>query len=187
MMNYLDVAMHAAGQEAMDAEEYCQTCGKHFCTVSLFEDGPEACPECGVLSRLLRVMGRGELPFLEADAVLPSLKATHKNDAIREIVESLANAGVLSETDTESITDTLLRREGLASTGIGEGVALPHTRHPAITREVGTIAWSTRGVDFQSVDGRTVHLIVLLLSPVNQHSDHVRALAKIAKYIRSRG
>ena len=129
--------------------DYCHTCGNRLRTNKLSEDGPAFCPECGVLSRLLRAMGRGELRFLEADAVLPDVKAIHKSDAIREIVESLVHCGSLAEADVDCIVDTLLRREEVGSTGIGEGVALPHTRHPAICRELGTIAWSARGIDFR--------------------------------------
>lgn len=185
-MNDLNIAIHEADRETMDTEQYCQTCGDRLNTSNLSNDGPAGCPECGVLSRLLRAMGLGELPFLEADAVLPDLKASHKGDAIREIVESLVDSGTLPEIEVDSIVATLLRREELGSTGIGEGVALPHTKHPAVTREVGTIAWSASGIDFGSIDGQLVHLIVVLLSPVDHPSDHIRALAKVAGFIRPR-
>jgi mannitol/fructose-specific phosphotransferase system IIA component (Ntr-type) len=131
-------------------------------------------------------MGLGELPFLEADAVLPDLKASHKDDAIREIVESLVDSGGVPETEAKSIVATLLQREELASTGIGEGVAFPHTNHRAVTGEVGTLAWSACGIDFGSIDGQPVHLIVLLLSPVDHPSAHIQALAKVAGLIRPR-
>ena len=185
-MNHLDLAIHAADQDVMDTEDYCHTCGNRLHTNNLSDDGPAACPECGVLSRLLRAMGHGDLPFLKPDAVLPDLKANHKNDALREIVESLVDSGVIADGDTDCIVATLLRREELGSTGIGKGVALPHTKHPAVSREVGTIAWSAEGIDFDSVDDQPVHLIVLLLSPTDQHTDHIRALAKIATFIRPR-
>ncbi len=186
MANHLDVASHTTDGHVVDAQEYCHTCGKRLNSTSLSDDGPAGCPECGVLSRLLRAIGLGQLPFLEADAVLPDLKASHKNAAIFEIVESLVDSGALPAAATHSIVATLLRREELGTTGIGEGVALPHTKHPAVTREVGTIAWSAGGVDFDSVDGRPVHLIVLLLSPVDHPSDHIRALATVSRLIRPR-
>lgn len=185
-MNHLDLAIRAADQDLIDTEDYCHTCGNPLYANHLSDDGPAACPECGVLSRLLRAMGRGELPFLDSDAVLPDLKATHKHGVIREIVENLVHCGSLAHGDTESLVATLLRREELGSTGIGEGVALPHTKHPAVAREVGTVAWSSAGVDFGSIDGQPVHLIVLLLSPIDQPSDHIRALAKVAAFIRPR-
>ena len=186
MVNHLDIAIHGADRDVMEMQDYCHTCGKRLNTIGLSDDGPAGCPECGVLSRLLRAMGLGELPFLEGDAVLPDLRATDKGAAVREIVESLVDSGNLSDADTESVVATLLRREEMGSTGIGEGVALPHTKHPAVAREVGTIAWSAGGIDFDSVDGRPVHLIVLLLSPVGHPSDHIRALAKVARFIRPR-
>lgn len=185
-MNHLNLAIHAADQDVIPTEEYCHTCGNRLHENRLSNDGPAACPECGVLSRLLRAMGRGDLPFLDAEAVLPDLKAAHKDDVIREIVESLVHSGSLADGDTDSIVATLLRREELGSTGIGEGVALPHTKHPALAREVGTVAWSATGIDFGSLDGEPVHLIVLLLSPIDEPSNHIRALAKIAAFIRPR-
>jgi len=185
-MSHLDLAIRTTEQDIADTENYCHTCGNRLQTNTLSDDGPAACPECGVLSRLLRAIARGELPFLDSDAVLPDLKAIHKSDALREIVESLAHSGTIAEGDIDSIVDTLLRREELGSTGIGEGVALPHTKHPAVRREVGTIAWSATGVDFDSLDGKPVHLMVVLLSPIDQPSDHIRALAKVAAFLRPR-
>lgn len=186
MVNHLDVAPVTTRHAAVDAQQYCSTCGKRRKTLCLAEDGPAGCPECGILSRLLRAVGLGMLPFLDPDAVLPDLKATHRDAAVREIVESLAGSGDLAEAEIDSIVASLLRREELGSTGIGECVAIPHAKHPAVTREIGTIAWSARGLDFNSVDGRPVHLIVLLLSPVDHPSDHIRALAKVSKFIRPR-
>ncbi|NLS95112.1 MAG: PTS transporter subunit EIIA [Planctomycetaceae bacterium] len=185
-MNDLSIAVETANAETMEAEQYCQTCGNRLNMSTLSNDGPAGCPECGVLSRLLRAIGLGELPFMNSDAVLPDLKALHKHDALREIVESLVESGSLPEGEVDSIVATLLRREELGSTGIGEGVALPHSKHPAVTREVGTVAWSATGIDFDSVDQQPVHLIVLLLSPSDGSSDHIRALAKIARIIRPR-
>ena len=185
-MSDLSIAVQAADRETMETEQYCQTCGERLNMSRLSNDGPAGCPECGVLSRLLRAIGLGELPFMNSDAVLPDLKATHKREALREIVESLVDSGSLPECEIDSIVATLLRREELGSTGIGEGVALPHSKHPAVTREVGTVAWSATGFDFDCIDQQPVHLMVLLLSPTDHSTDHIRALAQVARIIRGK-
>ncbi len=98
MVNHLDVATVTTRHAAVDAQQYCSTCGKRRKTLCLAEDGPAGCPECGILSRLLRAVRLGMLPFLDPDAVLPDLKAIHRDAAVREIVESLAGSGVTAAT-----------------------------------------------------------------------------------------
>ncbi len=64
------------------------------------------------------------------------------------------------------------------------GVAVPHTRHPAVTKLVGTLALSRQGVEFAALDGEPVNILFLLISPPNQSGDHLRALGKISQYLR---
>src|SRR5215218_10279465 len=85
--------------------------------------------------------------FVVKEAIIVDLQATGKEDAIREIVGSLAQAGRLAEGDLESVARAILGREELGSTGIGQGVAVPHTRHPTVDRLLGTVARSRHGVD----------------------------------------
>ena len=88
------------------------------------------------------------------------------------------------EQDYESIVEAILKREELGSTGIGRGVAVPHTKHPAIDKLVGTVAVSDEGVDFDSLDGEKVHLLFLLVSPPDRPGDHLRALENISRQLR---
>ena len=88
------------------------------------------------------------LDFVVREAILVDLQATGKEEAIREMVSSLHLAGRLADGDTESVIRAILGREELGSTGIGQGVAVPHTRHPTLQRLIGTVALSRRGVDF---------------------------------------
>jgi PTS system fructose-specific IIA component/PTS system nitrogen regulatory IIA component len=77
-----------------------------------------------------------------------------------------------------------MKREDLGSTGIGRGVAVPHTKHPSVRRLVGTVAVSHDGVDFKSLDGEPVQLFFLLVSPPDRPGDHLRALENISRQLR---
>ncbi len=72
----------------------------------------------------------------------------------------------------------------MGSTGIGRGVAVPHTKHPSVDRLIGTVAVSPTGVDFASLDGETVNLFFLLISPPDRPGDHLRALENISRQLR---
>ena len=114
--------------------------------------------------------------FVVREAILVDLQATGKEEAIREIVFSLRDAGSLPESDVESIIRAILNREELGSTGIGQGVAVPHTRHPKVDKLVGTVALSRKGVDFAALDGEQVDILFLLVSPPNQPGAGVQTL-----------
>jgi PTS system nitrogen regulatory IIA component len=122
--------------------------------------------------------------FVVRPAILVDLQATSKEGAIREIVESLRDADALAEADVEGIIRAILHREDLGSTGIGQGVAVPHTRHQQVDRLVGTVALSRRGVDFAALDGEPVDILFLLVSPPNQPGDHLRALENISRHLK---
>ncbi len=92
--------------------------------------------------------------FVVREAILVDLQATSKEAAIREIVQSLATSGRLAEADTDGVARAILNREELGSTGIGQGVAVPHTRHPKVDKLIGTVApLGGKGVDFAALDG----------------------------------
>jgi mannitol/fructose-specific phosphotransferase system IIA component (Ntr-type) len=122
--------------------------------------------------------------FVVREAILVDLQATGKEAAIREIVQSLANSGRLAEADTDGVARAILNREELGSTGIGQGVAVPHTRHPKVERLIGTVALSRKGVDFAALDGDPVDIFFLLVSPPNQPGDHLRALENISRHLK---
>lgn len=122
--------------------------------------------------------------FVVREAVIVDLQATTKEEAIREIVSGLRDAGRLSESDLESVTRAILNREELGSTGIGQGVAVPHTRHPMVDRLIGTVALSNKGVEFAALDGEPVDILFLLVSPPNQPGDHLRALENISRHLK---
>lgn len=122
--------------------------------------------------------------FVVNDAIHCDLKATSKEGAIREIVESLTRAGSLRAEDAESVVAAIMKREELGSTGIGNGVAVPHTKHPSVDKMVGTVAISKTGLDFQSIDREKVDILFLLVSPPDRPGDHLRALENISRHLR---
>jgi len=123
--------------------------------------------------------------FVIADAILPNLEADTKEAAIRAMVQSLAGSGSIRTEDQESIIAAILKREELGSTGIGMGVAVPHTKHPSVDRLIATIALSSKGVDFASLDGEAVYILFLLVSPPDRPGDHLRALENISRHLRN--
>lgn len=122
--------------------------------------------------------------FVVADAIVPDLQAASKEDAIRAMVASLKNSGAIPEADEEGIVSAILKREELGSTGIGNGVAVPHTKHPSVDRLVATVALSKSGVDFASLDGEDVFILFLLVSPPDRPGDHLRGLENISRHLR---
>jgi PTS system fructose-specific IIA component/PTS system nitrogen regulatory IIA component len=123
--------------------------------------------------------------FVETKAVRAELAADDKEGVIREMVQALQEAGGIETGEFDSIIRAILKREELGSTGIGRGVAVPHTKHPSVDRLVGTVAVSREGVDFDSLDGEKVHLFFLLISPPDRPGDHLRALENISRQLRN--
>jgi nitrogen PTS system EIIA component len=122
--------------------------------------------------------------FVIADAMKAELTAEDKEGVIEEMVQALLDAGKIKEDELDSIVKAVLKREELGSTGIGRGVAVPHTKHPSVDRLVGTVAVSHEGVDFDSLDGEKVHVFFLLVSPPDRPGDHLRALENISRRLR---
>jgi len=122
--------------------------------------------------------------FVCGDAIRSELESDDKEGVIREVTAALLAAGEVPEEEYESIVTAILKREELGSTGIGRGVAVPHTKHPSVEKLVGTVGVSSDGVDFQSLDGEKVHLFFLLVSPPDRPGDHLRALENISRQLR---
>jgi len=123
--------------------------------------------------------------FVVREAIVTNLEVTTKESAIRAMVESLGASGSLKGSDREGIVAAILKREELGSTGIGRGVAVPHTKHPSVDRLVATIAISKSGVEFASLDGEDVNILFLLVSPPDRPGDHLRALEGISRHLRN--
>jgi len=111
-------------------------------------------------------------------------QATEKEAVIKEMVCALKDARKINSKDVENVIKSLMKREELGSTGIGKGVAVPHTKHDCTKKIIGTIARSKQGVDFNALDGESVHLFFLLLSPNDSAGLHLAALERISTVIR---
>ena len=122
--------------------------------------------------------------FVSTDAIQSEMASADKEGAIRELVGNLVNAGQINADNAEGIVGAIMKREELGSTGIGRGIAVPHTKHPCVDKLVGTVGVSQSGVEFQSLDGEPVQLFFLLVSPPDRPGDHLRALENISRQLR---
>jgi len=122
--------------------------------------------------------------FINVTSIKADLASDDKPAIIRELVESLAQSGAIAVEEVQGIVAAIMKREELGSTGIGRGVAVPHTKHASVERLVGTVGVSPEGVDFNSLDGDKVHLLFLLVSPPDRPGDHLRALENISRQLR---
>jgi PTS system nitrogen regulatory IIA component len=124
------------------------------------------------------------LDFLSPEAIVPALKANSKKQALQDIA---ANAARLTGRDEREIFDTLLQRERLGSTGIGEGIAIPHGKMPKLGQLFGLFARLEKPIDFEALDGEPVDMLFLLLAPEGAGADHLKALARVARVLREPG
>ncbi len=122
--------------------------------------------------------------FIVRDAIVCGLTAATKEQAIEAIVESLAQHGRVPRDQAADIVKAIMRREELGSTGIGNHVAVPHTKHASVDRMVGVVAVTKGRIDFQSIDREPVDIIFLLVSPPDRPGDHLRALELISRNLR---
>jgi len=120
--------------------------------------------------------------FLDSQAILPLLKTTTKKQTLQEVAQAL---GSLIAVDQRVIFETLLTREKLGSTGLGQGIAIPHGRIPGLKHVTGMFAKLATPIDYDAVDGKPVDLVFALLSPDHAGADHLTALAKISRVMRS--
>ena len=119
--------------------------------------------------------------IIDDQSVLASVKAQNKKQLLLELAQALAARTAI---DHRIIFETLLTREKLGSTGIGQGIAIPHGKVPTLARVYGLFARLATPIDFESVDGQPVDLVFVLLAPEHAGADHLKALAKISRLLR---
>ena len=112
-------------------------------------------------------------------AILPDLVAKDRDQAITELIESLVAAGALSPELSDEFIKAIIKREKRGSTGFGHGVAVPHVKHPAISKMAVAVGISRTGIDFNALDKQPVYSIFLLLSPEDRPEDHLDAMEAI--------
>lgn len=126
------------------------------------------------------------MDFLSKKAILADLKATKKEDVIKELVDLLISAGELDKNSRAKVLDSLMERESLGSTAIGQGIAIPHAKSDCVGKLVGAFALSKKGVDFDSLDGEPVYIFFLLLAAQDSAGPHLKALARISRLFKDK-
>jgi fructose-specific phosphotransferase system IIA component len=123
------------------------------------------------------------LDLIDTDVVKVPLQSHTKNEVIRELVETLRDAGKIA--DVQPVYDAVIARENMGSTGLENGIAVPHAKTRAVRKLTMALGVSPRGVDFQALDGKPSQLFFLLLAPPDQSGPHIQALAEIARITKS--
>jgi PTS system nitrogen regulatory IIA component len=121
--------------------------------------------------------------LLAPESVVPHMKATSKKQALQELSK---RASATTGVDERRIFDVLLERERLGSTGVGQGIAIPHARLGEIDKLFGMFARLETPIDFDAVDDQPVDLVFLLLAPESAGADHLKALARVSRLLRDK-
>jgi nitrogen PTS system EIIA component len=122
--------------------------------------------------------------FLNEKAVTAELKAVTKDAALRELVDVLAKAEGIK--NREDLVKVLLNRESLGSTGIGQGVGIPHAKTNSVKKLVAALGISSQGVNFDALDGEPVHIFFLLVAPEDSAGPHLKGLARISRLLKDK-
>jgi nitrogen PTS system EIIA component len=120
--------------------------------------------------------------FLNKQGIKIGLQATEKEDALKELVDVLAQVKDIG--DKKSIFKALVERENLGSTGIGQGIAIPHGKTDRVEELVAVLGISHKGVNFEALDGELVYIFFLLVAPKETAGPHLKALAQISRILR---
>lgn len=124
------------------------------------------------------------MDFLNKKAISVNIKAADKEGIIRELIDLLSNATEIK--NKEELAKAVLSREALGSTGIGQGVGIPHAKSQNVKELVAAFGLSKNGVDFDSLDGEPVHIFFLLLAPEESAGPHLKALARISRMLKDK-
>lgn len=124
------------------------------------------------------------LDYLDIDAVNLDLKSSGKKEVIQEMCDLLASKGKIK--DASVVFQALMEREKLGSTGIGQGVAIPHCKSENIEKMVAALGVSKKGIQFESLDGEPVNIVFLLLSPIDPTGLHLKVLARISRLLKDK-
>lgn len=117
------------------------------------------------------------------DAIVPKLQATTRDEVIAELIGALAHVGAIASDSVQDVTAAILAREAQATTGIGNGIAFPHARIKSVKKAVAVIGCSPEGIAFDSLDGRPVDMVVLLLSSPEDADEHLQAMETIFRHV----
>lgn len=123
------------------------------------------------------------LDILSAESTIVGLKSETKDGIIEELVDSLEVGDVI--TDRDKVLQAVLEREKIMSTGIGDGIAIPHGKSDAVVKLAAVLGTHKRGVTFEALDGEPAYVFFLLVSPANVSGPHIKALARISRLLKN--
>ena len=123
--------------------------------------------------------------LLRKDVMLLDLQATEKTAVIEEMIKSLVDHGYV--TDFETFKEGILAREALTSTGLGDGIAMPHSKNSAVKEATVLFAKSNKGVDYESLDGQPTDLFFMIAAPEGANDTHLAALAELSQFLMKDG
>jgi len=126
------------------------------------------------------------MDFLDKRAVSVDLASKDKDGVIKELVDLIVKTGEMKSKDKDTLVKVLLDRELLGSTGIGQGIGIPHGKSPKIKKLVGACGISKEGLNFDSLDGEPTYIFFLLLAPQESAGPHLKALARISRILKDK-
>lgn len=124
--------------------------------------------------------------FLSKKAIITNISSTKKEDVIKELVDGLIAAGDIEKRCRNKLIDSLMAREALGSTAIGQGIAIPHAKSDCVEKLVAAFGLSKKGVDFDSLDGELAYIFFLLVAPQDSAGPHLKALARISRLLKDK-
>ncbi|MFT5086166.1 MAG: PTS system nitrogen regulatory IIA component [Candidatus Latescibacterota bacterium] len=123
------------------------------------------------------------LDILSPESTIVDLKGETKEEIIAELVNSLHVGDAIN--DRDKVLQAVLEREKIMSTGIGDGIAIPHGKSDSVVKLVAALGTQKRGVDFEALDGEPAYVFFLLVSPANVSGPHIKALARISRLLKN--
>ncbi|MCX5706778.1 MAG: PTS sugar transporter subunit IIA [Candidatus Omnitrophica bacterium] len=135
--------------------------------------------------------------FLSKKAIVTDIKSTKKEDVIKELVDALISAGDIEKRCRNKLIESLMSREALGSTAIGQGIAIPHAKSDCVEKLIAAFGLSKKGVDFDSLDGEKgvdfdsldgepAYIFFLLVAPQDSAGPHLKALARISRLLKDK-
>ena len=124
------------------------------------------------------------IDIIKKDSIIANLVGTNKEEVLNEVTDFLLNKEIIK--DKQVLLHTLIEREKLGSTGIGENVAIPHGKSDALSKVVMVFARSLKGLDFESLDQKPVHFVCVVIAPSKSTGQHLKALARISRIFKSK-
>jgi len=126
------------------------------------------------------------MDFLSKKAIVTDIKATKKEDVIRELLDALIGAGEIEKRYRNKLMDSLMARESLGSTAIGQGIAIPHAKSEYVSKLIAAFGLSKKSVEFDSLDGEPAYIFFLLVAPQDSAGPHLKALARISRLLKDK-